>query len=284
MNSNTRLLHLLFFLLRRPFNHWTDSPAPKTTGMSIKKKVLRWAAYKLLKYSRSKVFCVGVTAITYFRTREFPEKMLVNLPIFVEVDEDILVYSSKHDEIFARYDVSPQGFLISCGSRLIHEKGYDLLIKAISLLDDEIRLNTKIVIVGSGNRLPELNALVDELNLAKQVVLEKWLAIDDFKELIANSHVFVHPARFDSYGGTILGMALGVPVIGSTGAGAAVDRIEHGINGFLYEAEDIQALANFITLLYQNPQLRKRIGCEARNTALMWPPRRGLEILVENSI
>jgi glycosyltransferase involved in cell wall biosynthesis len=284
MNTNTRLLHLLFFLMRRPYNHWTDLPDPKRQDMSQKQKYLRWAAYRLLKHSHCKVFGVGKTTIDCFRAWGFQEEKLVNLPIFVSVDEDFEVYQARRDELFSRYEVLTGGFLVSGGSRLIHEKGYDLLIRAVALLPADIRTVLKVVIVGSGEVLSMLQRLVDELNLASCIIFEQWLAIADFKALIVNSDVFVHPARFDSYGGTTLGMALGVPVIGSTGAGAAVDRIEPGVNGFLYDAEDIQALADAIVKLYRNPELKRRMGRAARETALQWHPSRGVEILLENAI
>jgi glycosyltransferase involved in cell wall biosynthesis len=284
MNANTRLIHLLFFLLRRPFNHWTDLPDPKAQGMSLKQNFLRWSAYKLLKHAHSKVFGVGATTLICFRGWGFSAKQLVNLPIFVAVDEDLPAYHAKRSQLLEQYAINQQGFLISAGSRLIQEKGYDLLIKAIGLLDAVIRQHIKVVIVGSGDCLSELEQLVIDLNLSGQIVMEKWLAIDDFKALIANSDVFIHPSRFDSYGGTTLGMALGVPVIGSNGAGAAFDRIKQGRNGFLYDAEDIQALANFITLLYQNPELKRRMGVEAYKTACQWPSRRGVDIILNNAI
>jgi len=284
MNTNTRLLHLLFFLLRRPFNHWTDLPDPKVQGLSFKQKFLRWSAYRLLKHANSKVFGVGVLTLNCFRKWGFSSNQLVNLPIFVAVDENLPSYHSKRSKLFEQYTIGQQSFLISAGSRLIPEKGYDLLIKAIRLLDPELRKHIKVVIVGSGECLPELQQLVIDLNLSGQILMEKWLDIDDFKALIANSDVFVHPSRFDSYGGTTLGMALGVPVIGSNGAGAAFDRIEQGRNGFLYDADDIQALANYITLLYQNPELKRRMGLEAYKTASQWPPRRGVDIILNNAI
>lgn len=284
MNTNTRLLHLLFFLLRRPYNHWTDLPNPKTQGMNLKQKWQRWAAYWLLKYSRCKIFGVGKVTIDCFRDWGFSVQRMVNLPIFVTVEEDFAAYQAQRNDLLARYGVVPGGFLISGGSRLIREKGYDLLIRAVALLPDEIRAVLKVVIVGSGDALADLEQLVVDLNLASCVVLEKWLAIGDFKALIANSDVFSHPARFDSYGGTTLGMALGVPVIGSTGAGAAVDRIEQGVNGFLYEAEDIHALADAVVRLYRDPDLKQRMGRAARETALQWHPKRGVKILLENAI
>jgi glycosyltransferase involved in cell wall biosynthesis len=284
MNTNTRLLHLLYFLLRRPYNHWTDLPEPKMVGMSLKQRFLRWAAYRLLKHSYCKIFGVGKTSMDCFRGWGFPPERLVNLPIFVTVDEDFAVYQAQRNELLTRYGVFSGGFLISGGSRLIHEKGYDLLIRAVALLPEDIRAELKVVIVGSGDVLTELRRLAGELNLSACIVFEQWLAIGDFKALIANSDVFVHPARFDSYGGTTLGMALGVPVIGSTGAGAAVDRIEPGLNGFLYEAEDIQALADGIVRLYRNPELKQRMGRAARETALNWHPSRGVDIILKNAI
>ena len=237
-----------------------------------------------MKNSRSKVFGVGLTTLNYLKGLGFAELKLVNLPIFVESDEDLHSYYGKHDQISRKYSINPNDFILSAGSRITHKKGYDLLIKAVALVDVEIRRNLKVIIVGTGECVSDLEKLIIELNLADQIVLEDWLAIDDFKTLIANSDVFMHPARAETYGGTTLGMALGVPVIGSYGAGAAVDRIKHGHNGFLYEAEDTQSLANFITLLYQDEDLCKLMGREALTTAKEWPPTRGVQILVDETI
>jgi glycosyltransferase involved in cell wall biosynthesis len=284
MNINTRLLHLLFFLLRRPYNHWTDLPDSATRAKGVKRKITRWLAYKVLKHSNSKVFGVGLITLNYLKSFGFSVSKLVNLPIFVESNENIAAYHAQRIKIFNNYNIQPDDFILIGGSRIIHEKGYDLLIKAIALLTNDVRPHIKVIIVGSGDNIPVLEALIKEFSLAKHITLEKWLAIEDFKGLIANSDVFIHPARVDSFGGTTLGMALGVPVIGSYGAGAAVDRIQQGRNGFLYEAEDIQSLANFITLLYQNPELRRRMASEALKTAQAWPPSRGVQILVDHAI
>jgi glycosyltransferase involved in cell wall biosynthesis len=283
-NTNTRLLHFLFFLMRRKYNHWTDLPKSQIRAISVKKRLARWAAYKILKNSRSKVFGVGITAINHLKELGFAESRLVNLPIFVDSDERLCVYHSQRDKIFHKYSLRPEEFILSAGSRIVHEKGYDLLINAIAMVELEIRRNLKLIIVGSGSSVPDLERLIKKLDLAEHILLEKWLSINDFKSLIANSDVFVHPARMDTYGGTTLGMALGVPVIGSYGAGAAEDRIQQGLNGFLYAAEDISTLANFIALLYRNTELRRRMGYEALKTAQAWPPSRGVKILIDHTI
>lgn len=283
-NTNTRLLHLLFFLLRRRFNHWTDHPNPGINRNRGFRNFLRWLSYVMLRYSNCKVFAVGKTTMEFFRARGFTVSRLVNLPIFVEVDQDPFTYHVHRSEVFARYNVTANGFLVSAGSRLIFEKGYDLLIDAVSKVRPEMLARLKVVIVGSGDQQEALANLINAMALGDHVVLQSWLSIEEFRTLIACSDVFVHPSRFDSYGGTTLGMALGVPVIGSTGAGAAVDRIEHGVNGFLYAAEDTEKLAEFMSFLFENPQAKAAMGKAARQTALQWHPRTGVEILVENAI
>jgi len=283
MNINTFLLHILFFFFRRPFNHWTDRPHTMRKS-NFRRAILRWLANFLLRYSHCRVFCVGKTTIDYFRNLDFPETMLVNLPIFVSVDDNLSDFTLHKSEIFLRYEVPQEGFLISAGSRLIFEKGYDLMIQAIAELPLELRSRAKVVIVGSGNEANNLKNLISKLGLEHTVYIENWLEIEDFKLLIANSDIFVHPARFDSYGGTIFAMALGVPVIGSDGAGAVVDRIRHKENGFIYSALDYRALSRLIVNLALEPTLRRVIGEGARQTALEWKPERGVEILIRNAI
>jgi glycosyltransferase involved in cell wall biosynthesis len=211
----------------------------------------RWLAYTILRHSRSLVFGVGRPTLEFFKRIGFPENRVVNLPIFIDSDEDVQAHRLLRAQVLANHGMQTTDFVLSAGSRLIFEKGYDLLIKAVAQLEDDIRRRAKVLIVGSGPCAADLKSQIAALGLEDQVILVNWLAIEDFKTLIACSDVFIHPARIDAYGGTTLGMALGVPVIGSTGAGAAVDRIEHGLNGFLYEPEDTARLAEYITLLFR---------------------------------
>jgi glycosyltransferase involved in cell wall biosynthesis len=285
MNINTKILHILFFILQRPFNHWTDNPEKdkkKESKWTI--NFLRFIFYLMLRKSECKVFAVGKITVATFLKKGFPLQKLVNLPIFVDVDEDLIKYKLKRVKIQAKFNVPNGGYLLSAGSRLIYEKGYDLLINAISKLPAELKEKVKLIIVGSGNQVLRLRQQIDLTNLTDVVEIHEWMDIEDFKTLIANSEIFFHPARFDAYGGTTLAMALSVPVIGSKGAGAAVDRINHGVNGFLYEPEDIQTLSEQIIILLGNDILRNQMAFEAYNTAREWHPSVGAEIIINNSI
>jgi glycosyltransferase involved in cell wall biosynthesis len=283
INTNTRLLHLIFFILRRPFNHWTDSPEePKS--MIFFRKAIRFLIYKLLNLSKSKVFVVGNNTKKQFIKWGIKDEKLVNLPIFITAEENLEHYKEERKDIFKKYSIKEGQFLISAGSRLIFEKGYDLLIKAISLLPNDVIKNTKVIIVGSGAEELKLNNMIKDHNLEKTILIEPWLPMDKFKSLIANSNLFIHPSRFDSFGGSALAMMLGVPVVGSKKAGAASERIVHGKNGFLYEPENIQDLSNYIFKLYSDNSLEKKMSKEAHLTALSWRPEKGRDILIDNAI
>jgi glycosyltransferase involved in cell wall biosynthesis len=282
MNINTKILHMLFFLLRRKYNHWTDLPdnTPKNIYYTIKKYFMYW----VLKNSNAKIFCVGKSAINYFKNLGFESNRLVNLPIFVNTNKDLNYYLKQKDFIYKQLSIKTTDFLISAGSRLVHTKGYDLLIDAISSLESRLKNVIKLVIVGSGDSLEYLKNKTIELNLINQIIFKEWMEFEDFEFLIANSKIFIHPARFDSYGGTIFAMSLGVPVIGSFQAGAAADRIVNGVNGYLYDAYDVQKLSNLINNLYNNPELIKTFGENAFATSKEWPPEKGVEIILNNSI
>ncbi len=282
VNNNQRLLLPLLWLTRRPFNMWFDLPQDEFKRSGLK-NLIRKFYYWLLKTSNSKIFCVGKMTVEYFKNRGFAEDRLVNLPIFIEVD-DYTQFQNRRDEVCKKYNVKDGDIFLTSGSRLIYDKGYDILIDAIAALPEDVKKRVKCVIVGQGEEEDNLKNQIVKLKLSEQVIMESWLEIDDFRALLANSDVFIHPCRFDAFGGTIYGMSLGVPVIGSTGAGAALDRIEHGKNGYLFENENIAECAKYIEHVANNMEELPEMAAAARKTAEKWHPSYGVEILMKELI
>jgi glycosyltransferase involved in cell wall biosynthesis len=285
MNINTLLLHILFFILRRPYNHWTDAPNPHSVKFNTFKRIKRNIAYFVLKNSNCKIFCVGNNTINYFLKQGFFTSQLINLPIFVKTNDNLDIYYKRKTSLYEKFNFDESTFLISTGSRLIYEKGFDLLIFSISLLKDKNFFHKiKLIIVGSGSELEKLKKMVIQYNLENIIFFESWLSIDDFKTLIANSHLFIQPSRFDAYGATTLAMSLGTTVLGTYESGAAFDRIIDGENGFLYHAEDTIILASKIEHLILNNEQRKKMGISAYETSMKWPPEKGVEIILFNIV
>jgi len=278
-NQTIRFLIPLLWLLRRPYNMWFDLPRDNMERGSFK-TALREVFYGMLKGSNARVFCVGKMTVDYFKSRGFPEKRLINLPIFVDITKTKKDYENKKGEIFNKYNIKDGDLFLTAGSRLVYEKGFDILIDAIHFLPEEISNNTRTLIVGSGEEKARLLRMISKYGLENNVFIEDWMEIDEFKACIANSHVFVHPARFDAYGGTIFAMSVGTPVIGSRGAGAAVDKIIDGRNGYLFDVGDTGSLKAIIDRCFQGRESLAFLAVAARKTSEMWSPEIGAEIIV----
>lgn len=128
-------------------------------------------------------------------------------------------------------------------------KGQDILLKAISSIKLEKRVNIKINLVGKGNYNWILN-LANELNLVQNIEylgpLEPGKQINDF---LRDLSLYVQPSLTEGMPrSTIEAMALGSPVIGSDAGGIP----EIVSKKFIHERGDINKLAYHIEYLYDN--------------------------------
>jgi glycosyltransferase involved in cell wall biosynthesis len=262
---------------------WFDLPAEKASTKL--KGFLRDLYYFFLRTSHARVFCVGKNTVQYFKKRGFSDRQLVDLPIFIDVGGRVEEYRQKRDVIRAKYRVTKEGLFIVTGSRLIHEKGFDLLIKALSFLSEEVRRQVTLLIVGKGPERPALEQQVVEQKLDGSVYFEAWMDPEDFMAHLGAADLAVHPARFDAYGGITLGaMIAGLPVVASDQAGSAVDRIEPGVNGWLYPAMDISQMAHWLNLAFQDREALKAMGLSARQTAEKYRPEAGARFVMEKLV
>lgn len=276
------MIILLFWIFRRPFTMWFDYPDDEGKKRSFLKAFLRNCFFYMVKTGTSNVFVVGEHTKQYFLNRGFVKGKLVNLPIFINIDKTIDDFIGRRDEIRSKYSNSEYEIIFITGSRLVYDKGYDLLVKSVSLLDRKLLNRARFVIIGQGPEEESLRKLINHLSLNNRIILEPWMELDELKATISASDVYIHPARFDAFGGgTLHAMALGLPVIGSDGAGAAIERVTHGVNGFIYPCEDTSKLAEYIAYFLNNPQTTPIMGKNARKTAEEWSPKRGADILIE---
>jgi glycosyltransferase involved in cell wall biosynthesis len=85
--------------------------------------------------------------------------------------------------------------------------------------------------------------------------------------------VFVLPSRGpgETWGLAINeAMACGRAVVASTKVGCAPDLIEDGTNGFVFESENEEALAETLQLLVDRPDLRARMGAASARRIEDW--------------
>ncbi|MCA8958742.1 MAG: glycosyltransferase family 4 protein [Planctomycetes bacterium] len=163
--------------------------------------------------------------------------------------------------------------LVGMFGRLDRWKGHlDLLGAAATVLRS--RPDTTFVIVGGSpfadgvvsDYRAELESAARELGIADSVCFTG--PREDVPLLLAAMDVVVHPsAQPEPFGRVIAeAQAAGKPVVGSA-AGGIPELIDDGVTGLLFPPGDVEALADRIATLLDDPELARRLGAAAHRNA-----------------
>jgi glycosyltransferase involved in cell wall biosynthesis len=178
--------------------------------------------------------------------------------------------------------------LLSVG-RLVEKKGLDTLLRAAALLRKRVS-EFRILIAGDGPLWPDLQRLVNELELDDQVRFLGPLTQDELEPYFAGAAAFVLPCQVGADGNrdglpnTILeAMARGLPVVSTTLA-SVQEAVGDQREGLLVRPSDPAALAAALEQLLRDPALRERLGRAARERVEREQDRKALAPLVFDAL
>jgi glycosyltransferase involved in cell wall biosynthesis len=167
----------------------------------------------------------------------------------------------KEPNQFWAEDPSRPPLILAIG-RLSREKGFDLLIRAFASLVERYA-DWELRIAGEGQERSSLERLVTDLNLDVSVHLPGW--VQSPSDLLCSSRMFVLPSRYEGFPNVLLeAMATGAPVVAFDCEFGPGEIVEHGVNGLLVPAGDVQGLAREMERLMLDAALRVRLGERAR--------------------
>jgi glycosyltransferase involved in cell wall biosynthesis len=145
--------------------------------------------------------------------------------------------------------------------RLAPEKGVDIFLRAAARVVAELP-STKFVVIGEGPDREQLELLVDELQIRKDVFMLGRR--DDMPSVYASLDIMVSASRHEGLPMAILeGMASSRPVV-ATAVGAVPDVIVDGHTGVLVPSENVEVLAAKIMALLNNAMQRENLGAAAK--------------------
>lgn len=173
---------------------------------------------------------------------------IVDIPNGVDVD---MFAKSVNRPGGISADIEPQRYVLFVG-RLTHRKGVDVLLKGLSQVPSDGRV--QLVIAGDGDDRRQLESMSAELGVVGRVRFVGMLEGAEKIYLIQNALCLVTPSRgWEGLPLVVLeGLAAGQPVIGSQLPGIA-DLIEPGRTGFLVPPESPADLARTLTHVFQQP-------------------------------
>lgn len=143
-------------------------------------------------------------------------------------------------------------FKLICIGRLNKQKGFDVLIRAISKISD-----VKLDIIGDGEDRIKLTNLKKKLNLNNKVNLlgwqnKPWKNLNDY-------HLFVMPSRWEGPGHTVIeALCQNIPVIVSDCKYGPKETIKKGKFGIYFKKDDVINLRKKIIEVKNNYHVYKK--------------------------
>lgn len=267
------ILACIFY--NRKFVIWTDTPNLNKKRSFIKSR-LRSLWLKFISRKSFGIFSTGKPGVNGLIKLGVPATKAYNLPFFVDLD-----YFKPIKDEFVKND-TPVYF--SSGRLDINHKGYDVAIEALARLKERNGCQFVYKIAGTGPDKDIIERLVEAKNLKNELDFLGWCEPNEILEQYRQCSFFIHSSHFDPFPNAVLeAMAVGCIVIASDAAGSATDRIEHGVNGFLFRdgnADELLGCLEHVLQLAQNHI--NEIGENARKTSKSFPVSKGLKLI--NSI
>ena len=141
--------------------------------------------------------------------------------------------------------ISSTDFLVGYVGRIEKNKGWDTLVKAMKLLQQS-QNDVKCIMVGTGEFEDELESLMETNKVRDRIIRKPLMGQDELVKIYNAIDVFCLPSYRKSESLALVGleaMACGCVVLGSNMAGPST-YIEEQANGFLFEAQNEEDLAN----------------------------------------
>ena len=237
----------------------------------IHRSRLKWQAARALLSSASVLVAISqytrelcISVLSELELPVTPEKVRV---VPLGTDPDFFRPGIPTDDVRRRYGLGEGRWLLTV-ARLVAHKGVDTVIQAVARLAAD-HPDLRYAVVGSGQRLSELRALADQLNVADRVSFLTGVPDADLPALYNAADIYLGVSRRAENGVEGFGISLveasacGRPVIGGR-SGGIPDAVRDGETGLLVDSEKPEEVAAAVGRLLGDPALAARLGAGGR--------------------
>lgn len=225
----------------------TNSHRARGDIRGLRRWLIKWA-YRRADAVVSLSSGVGIELISEYRIEK---KRVVTIGNPVDI-HGITAKSEKFRGNTGTVKYNGVPILVAVG-RLTRQKGFDLLIRAVS----NVKFPFKLVILGEGPDRDILHDIAERQGMLDRLCMPGF--VEDPISWLAHADLFVLSSRWEGFGHVIVeAMAAGIPVIATNCPYGPADIIENEVNGLLVPEGDIGALVDGIEELLKNKEKARK--------------------------
>lgn len=155
-----------------------------------------------------------------------------------------------------------------CVGRLCRAKAQTLLVDAVALLRER-GVPIELVLAGDGEERPDVEARIRQHRLEGQVRITGWIGGAQVRDELLAARGMVLPSLVEGLPVVIMeAMSLRRPVLATWVAGVP-ELVRHGVDGWLFEAGSVEAIAGALQACLETPvDALRSMGERARERVL----------------
>ena len=209
------------------------------------------------------------------------EKLLSECKRFFPVDKSLIkllrygikvpnqftsTFLNSKEDFYRYFNLDKSIFTVGIFSRVENQKGQHLVLKALSNIKNNERIDLQLIITGhvmNEDYYKKLKKYISDYSLEDLVKFVPFLPYPDSMKAMSYLDITILPTYEETFGLVIAeSMIVGTPVIGSK-AGGVPEIINDGNNGYLFEPKNVDSLEEKILNLYLNKDLRNKLSKNA---------------------
>lgn len=208
---------------------------------------------------------LSMSSRLWMKTLRKSNKLLLQLErTKIDIPEEfhsksIVTYYGVDTTIFKPTTSSNQNPTVLFVGSLLPSKGLRYLLEAMPSVIAEFP-NVKLMIVGSGSGQLQLEKSVNALRIGQNVRFEGSVEHRKIAPYFQQCDIFCLPTLSEGFGTVLLeAMSCAKPIV-ATDVGGVPEVMHHGKSGLIVPPKESKALAQAIITLFQNPDLREKMG------------------------
>ena len=178
------------------------------------------------------------------------------------IDLSRFAKGKANPEIYEEYNIPKTKPIVLYVGRVDPEKSLDILMSAFIKAHEKVP-DTHLVVVGDGTARPKLEAQIEKAGLSDHAHFLGRVIGDNLPQLYRTGTVFAITSKTETQSIVLMeAMASGLPCV-AVDAGAIHELVKTNKNGYLCEADDVNAVANGLVKILNDKDRRAKMSDES---------------------